>query len=197
MAKGTGIFGTTLSAVFFGLSMSAILSIIFSTSNSVEFSLTTLFENMTITGAASLNVYWIILLSWTIAGIVAGVRAKDPIVGGLGAFFAAFLVVVLTALIFVTPDILNNLLALDFNIDITPLIEPLPGFAIGAAGAVIIAAIFGYGSGRSTSEPTKKIPKPKSRKSWTRKEQWKCDKCGHDLPPGAMRCPNCGKGVIQ
>lgn len=195
MASGT--ISTTFSALFFGLSISAILSLIFGSSGSVEFNLTSLFENMTITGTESISVYWVVLLSWAIAGIVAGVRAKNSTVAGLAAFFAAFFAAITTALLFLGPNIVDQLIALDFAIDITPIIEPLPGFVIGSIGTIITCTLFGVGSGRVMHEPAKLKPVAKSRKVWANKDQWKCSKCGHQFSAGELRCPNCGEGVIQ
>ncbi|MHA2363822.1 MAG: zinc ribbon domain-containing protein, partial [Candidatus Hodarchaeales archaeon] len=81
--------------------------------------------------------------------------------------------------------------------DTDKLIEPLPGFAVGAIGTIIIATMFGIGSGRVFYEEQKKKPKGRESKAWRDKKRWKCSKCGHDLPPGKMKCPNCGAGVIQ
>ncbi|MHA2366137.1 MAG: hypothetical protein ACXAC7_19410, partial [Candidatus Hodarchaeales archaeon] len=104
-SRRSGTLSVTMSAFFFGFSSSNILSMIFGIQGSSDFGFETLFDNMTIEGVSSLDVFWIILLSWAIGGIVAGVRSKNPTVGAVGSFFAAFIGALIAIIFFLTTDI--------------------------------------------------------------------------------------------
>ena len=60
---------------------------------------------------------------------------------------------------------------------------------------MIVAAIFGYGAGRATYKEKKVIRAKSKLKSWQKKDAWTCPQCGSEIPPGQVRCPNCGKAV--
>jgi hypothetical protein len=186
----SGVISGILSTLSFGLITAPLIAFIFAVDG--KFALEDLYTNLNLDSAAKIQTYFIILLAWGVGGLIAGVRTKNGTKGFLSGFFGAFTGALLILLLFIstqTSDI--------FNIDINSIVDTIPGFMIGMIGLMLAASVFGYGAGRQTQEKKKTRPRPKSKKAWSDKSKWNCSKCGKEIPPGKMNCPNCGAGVIQ
>ncbi len=129
--------------------------------------------------------FWAVFVAWALAGMVAGVRAKNGFWGAIAGFFGTLLGVGLLAVL--------NLAALEES---TAILE----FGLGTAACVIVTCAAAYITGSATKVKVKPAkPKP-TRKVWTaskEKEVWTCNRCGNSIPPGAFSCPSCGEPVIE
>lgn len=189
--KSAGVISGIITTISFGLIGTALFSVLLQVDSKID-----LYNNLSLTSTAKMQAYFVILLSWTLGGVIAGVRTKHGIKGFLSGFFGAFTgasIVFLLYLSTLSNDILNNLDSVINSIQTT-----VPAFLIGVAGIMLTAAFSGFITGKVTTEKKKARPIAKSTlKTWANKDKWKCSKCKHDIPPGKLRCPNCGAGVIQ
>jgi hypothetical protein len=189
--KASGVISGAISTITFGLIGTALFSVLLQVDGRID-----LYNNLSLDSASKMQNYVVILLSWALGGIIAGIRTKDNIKGFLSGFFGAFigsLFILLYYLSTLTEDLLTNFDAVFNSIQST-----VPAFFIGMVGIMLAASFSGLIAGRVTTEKSKPKPIAKSKlKTWSNKDKWKCTKCGEDIPPGKMNCPNCGAGVIQ
>lgn len=198
--KGAGFVSCLFAAIGFGLMSSSILGFILGSTTTTQFDLNSLFDNTRVSDVANLTNYFTVLLSWALGGVVAGVRGKEKTKSGLAGFFGAFVGALLAVVLFIMNDLENILYLVDgaLTFNASPLLDPLPGFLVGAVGTIVAATLSGAVVGRSMYEPPASKAKGRSsRRTWADKKKWKCSRCGTDLPPGEMNCPKCGAGVIQ
>ncbi|MFX1285228.1 MAG: hypothetical protein ACFFB5_16365 [Promethearchaeota archaeon] len=129
--------------------------------------------------------FWSVFGAWALAGMVAGVRAKNGFWGAIAGFFGTLLGVGLISIL--------NLTALENS---TAILE----FGLGTAACILVTCATAFIIGSAIKvKPKPAKPKP-TRKAWAaskEKEVWVCRKCGTNIPPGAFSCPNCGEPVIE
>lgn len=187
--KSAGIISGIFATIGFGLIGTTIFSIILEVENNFE--VENLYGILSLENASKITIYFVVLLSWALGGAIAGVRTKNSIKGFLSGFFGAFIGSLFILLLY-----LSSATADLFAIDINEIVGTLPPFIIGVIGIMLAASFSGYGVGKATTVPEKKIRKQKSKKAWASGNKWKCPSCGKNIPAGKMKCPNCGAGAI-
>lgn len=132
--------------------------------------------------ADNIGSFMAVLLAWAISGMVAGVRAKNGFWGALAGFIGT---------------ILGAGLLLSLNLEGTT--QSLIEFGLGTAGCALVACVAAYATGTATKQKPTPIKTVKTRKAWaaSKKDVWKCNRCGENIPPGAFTCPSCGEPVIE
>jgi hypothetical protein len=132
--------------------------------------------------ADNIGSFMAVLLAWAISGMVAGVRAKNGFWGALAGFIGT---------------ILGAGLLLSLNLEGTT--QSLIEFGLGTASCALVACVAAYATGTATKQKPTPIKTVKTRKAWaaSKKDVWKCNRCGENIPPGAFTCPSCGEPVIE
>ena len=188
--KSSGVIMGIITTISFGIIGTTILSVILGVD--AKFDLSEMYAIMSLDSTSKIANYTVILLSWALGGLIAGVRTKNSYKGFLSGFFGAFIGGLMILLLYVFS--LSETLLQDVDL----LLSTMTPFAIGMIGIMLAASLIGFGSGKASYQPTKAKPKAKSKiKTWSDKNKWNCTKCGKNIPPGKMNCPNCGAGVIQ
>lgn len=144
----------------------------------------TMYQGMLFSGE-TLSSFWAVLIAWALSGMVAGVRAKNGVLGAFAGFIGTILG--------------SGLLLITHYSTATELTIPVD-FIIGAAVSVLVACIAAYATGSATTQKMEAPKLKKTRKAWDAsktKEVWTCNRCGKKIPPGAFTCPSCGEPVIE
>ena len=192
-AQGTSTLTAIFYVIFISIIATSIVNVLLQTSTgTINFDLNKLYSSLT--DIQDVINYGALVIGFALGGLSAGITTKDAAKGFVSGFFGAFLGGVI-AFILANLDIVDKILATGSIDPLNNLINIIPSYILGIIGIMIVAAIFGWGGGKTTQKE-KKVVRPKARlKSWQKKDVWTCQSCGSEIPPGKTRCPNCGRPV--
>jgi len=147
--KSSGVVMGIIITILFGIIGTPILSVNFGGEG--NFDLSGLYADMSL-DSSYLNVkHTVTLLSFSLGGLVAGVRTKNGYKGFLSGFFGVFSVGLLALLLYVysQPETLLQ--------DVDLLLSSLTPFALGMIEIMLVASITGFSSGKMSQEHTKQM----------------------------------------